>query len=269
LGKSPRHNQTKFMRVSKEDKKVVQSVKNKIKRLQKVYGIDLSNEIKLPDLTKTTRAEFKKFKEFQKSFTNRAKSSQYSVIKSDNGTGVLKKELDEIKLNYIKSNEKAQERKEKRDKMQVRTKGKNPVSIELQNAMMKRPRHNRDIMGDFDLSKIKSRKQFEERLQKSRERLEPNYHNERLEKMRESYFEKLRDVLGDEAEPIILMILDMNVNDFYELYLRESKMQFSHAYIAEGMEDMAEEFRDEIAYYIELYNEGHYDDGLSNFPNKW
>lgn len=257
------------MRVSKEDKKLVQSVQRKIKRLQKVHGIDLSNEIKLPDLTKTTRKEFKKFESFAKSFKNRAKSSQYAIIKNKHGDAFLKRDIDEIKRNYIKSNELAMERKEKRDKIKTFTKGKNPVSIELQNAMMKNPRHNRDIMGDFDINTIRTQAQLKEKLEKSRQRLEPNYHNERLEKMRQSYIEKLYDVLGTEAEPIEMMVMDMDVNEFYDLYLRESKMQFSHAYTVEGMEELAEEFRDEIAYYIELYKEGHYNDGLSNFPNKW
>lgn len=256
------------MRVTEADKKVVQSVKNKIRRLQK-KAIDLSDEIKIPDLSKTTRAEFKKFQEFQKEFVNRAKTSKYSTVKNMYGDTFLKRDIDEIKRNYAESNKKAMERKEKRDKIQTYTKGKNPVSIELQNAMMKNPRHNRDIMGDFDINTVRTQAQMKEKLEKSRKRLEPNYHNERLEKMRQSYIEKLYDVLGTEAEPIEMMIMDMSADDFYDLYLRESKMQFSHAYIAEGMEEIAEEFRDEIAYYIELYNEGFYNDGLSNFPNKW
>ncbi|HSW75493.1 MAG TPA: hypothetical protein VLG50_00465 [Candidatus Saccharimonadales bacterium] len=259
MGKKPRHNKTKFMRVSEADKKVVKSVKDKIKRLQK-KGIDLSNEIKIPDLKKTTRKEFKQFEEFRKTFLNRAKSSQYNVIKNEKGVHFLKKEIDEIKRNIEIDTKRAERRRKEEEQKYGRQR-------EIEKLILMKEPDEFGRMGKFDINNIDSRKEFMKKFERAEKRADPNYEDIRKRQMIENYIEKLYDVFNSDADPIAEMIYKMDINDFYDLYKREPRMQFDIVYVEELMEGYADEYAQEISYYIQRFNEGFYNDGLKNFPD--
>jgi hypothetical protein len=249
-----------LMRITKNDiaiyDRLNRNVKAKINRVQKNFHRDLSGEIKTDfKLDKVTRATFNAWVEQAKSFTNRS-NTNYQFKKNKNGVVITGKEYNEIKRNIEIDRRNAEKRRKKE-----------PVN--LNNVYLKKPKDEFGVMGRFNFDAIQSRKVFEERLENSRKRISPTYYDDRIRIMRENYIEKLYDVFNSDAEPLVAQILEMDLNDFYDLYLREERMQFDFVYTAEHTKELAEDYGEELAYYIERYKEGHYNDGLRNFPNTW
>lgn len=258
-----------LMRVSKAERKEYADLRKKVmskaNRIKRNYGIDVMNEtdlhlFKTTDPSEMTRKLYNKVKEKAESFTNRA-NTNYQYRKNKNNVVLTVKEINAIKRNIKQDQKNAEKRRKEEEK-------KNPT-LKRQNQFLKKPKNEFGVMGNFNFDAIRSRKMFEERLKKSEERIQPNYYNERLLQMRENYIEKLYDVFNSDADPIVMQIMEMDLNDFYELYKRESRMQFDWVYINEKMEGVAEDYAEEISYYIERYKEGYYEDGLKDFPDTW
>lgn len=256
----------KLMRVTTDDQTLYddlrRKVKSKISRVKNKYSRDLDSG----DIAKFTRTNPKEMTrkmyndliEKAQSFINRS-NTNYQFKKNKNGVVITQREFNEIKRNIAI------------DQRNAKKRAKEDAKKNLKNGNVYLKNKNDEIgqMGNFNFDSIQNRTQFEKRLENSRKRAEPDYFDKRLIKMRENYIEKMYDVFNSDADPIVMMINEMSLKDFYELYKREKRMQFDVVYVQEDMSEVAEDYANEISYYIERYNMGFYKDGLEDFPDTW
>src|SRR5690606_8337479 len=98
---------TSPIRITKNDReeyaRLVRNAKAKIRRTDKNYGVDLSRQVKLPDINNfSTRSEYNQWKQEMERFTNRY-TKEFQFVKNAKGVVANKQQLYDFK----KANEKA------------------------------------------------------------------------------------------------------------------------------------------------------------------
>lgn len=268
VSKKQRFKKTKVeskMRVSQKDlkeyNKLNKSVKAKIARTKKNYGIDLRGEVMtdLP-LEMFTRKMFNVWKEKASSFTNRA-NQNYQFVKNEHGVTATKKEVNELKKEIKKAQKVAKEKIKKIEK--------NIPSVKERNVFMKEPTHGIYVPKDLNFGQFRSRRDFEKRVQTMQEKANPKYYDERTRKMQENYIKSLEETFNSDSDELVGMIREMSSDEFYDLYLREGEMQFRLFYVGEYTGQDPTDTIEELMSYVERYKRGDYNDGLKNFPNTW
>lgn len=212
---------------------MVKNAKAKIRRTNKNYGIDLSNEIELPSLESfQTRKQFNEFREKIGSFTNK-NNQRYQFVKNEHGI-VASKSL----LNEIKRDTKAAQNVAKREIEKM----KKNVTVEQKQEMlkmkepMKVPIH---IPVNFDFTKIRSKGRLKNIAENVKRRADPNFYNKRTKTMQETFIRELEESFNSDANWLVEQLKKMNPDDFLDMYKMYNSFDFRTYYTMRGMNENA------------------------------
>lgn len=234
---------------------MVRNAKAKIRRTNKNYGVDLTGEIKIPNIGNIeTREQFKKFKDDVKAFTNR-NNSRFQFKKNDYGVVANKRELNEIARNTKRAQDIAD---------RFNTKISKQPEIKQRMAQMARPENATGVSrpNDFDFSKIQSGKRLKEIAENMKKRADEKFVDERMEKFRDIYMEMISKTFNNEADELIEKFKDMPIDDFYELYLMNLQDMDIDWYYTD---ELGSNHLEKLSSIVEKYEEGQVNMDLKGF----
>jgi hypothetical protein len=250
------------IRFTKNDRKeyarLVRNTKAKIKRTIANYGINLTNEIKIPSIEEfTSRKEFNDFKDKQKVFTNRA-NRNYQFVKNEFNVVATKKEVDTVKRNT----EKAQKIAEKITKNIEQKPSTLHGTVGQLMKQMAKPESMTGISRpkDFDFEKIRTRKQFEDKMKNMEERANERFYSQKMIKGKEAWMKLVEETFNASTD-VMELLEQIPPDDFYELYLQEDAFSFNYFYTEEEGEAQIEK----IKAVVERYNDGKINMELKGF----
>lgn len=267
---------TRKIRINQKDKqlfdRLTRNARNKIRRVEKNYGINLSDDIDLKLISDfKTRNDFNQWIEDIQSFTNR-NNTTYQFVKNEHGLVISKKELN----NIIKTSKQNQKRAiEARDKA-LGLKGLNRKQREL-----KQLSDNVKMLGEanatgitipaiFNFKQFRTRSTLNKAIENVFKRDNPDYFDERAERMKDNFIRSLQGSFNSEADYLITLLEQMNGQDFYEMYMDDELLNFDFSlYDSEGsfyeadmgkLQAMLQKVRD--------WNNGVTDRDFMGFPNR-
>lgn len=247
------------IRITKNDRqeyaRLVRNTKAKIKRTLKNYGIDLSNEIQIPDIEDfKTREAFNEFKHKQKSFTSVA-NRHYQFKKNEYGVVASKAEIAEIERNTKRAQKIADKLIKEAEKKPFVAGGKEQGTI---GQRMKQMAHPQNLTGisrpkDFDFNKVRSRKQLEQKMKNMEERADEDFFDKRMEKMKENLIDLLEKTFNSDAKDLVDKLKNIPPDDFYEMFLMFEELTFDYIYTSEADGSEANNYVSKIMSYVERY----------------
>jgi hypothetical protein len=206
--------------------------KAKVKRTIKNYGIDLSNEVSIPDNIESfkTRKEFNEWKEKTGSFTNR-NNQRFQFVKNDFGVVASKSEISKIKRDTKKAQRIAETLIKEREVKPIIHNGK-IVSTHKQE-MLKMAHPNRGgfhVPSDFDFSKVRSKGRLEEVKENMEKRSKGEFYSKRTQKMYDTFLRELEMSFNSDADDLIEKLKKMNPDDFLDMYQMYNSFDFMTFY---------------------------------------
>lgn len=238
------------IRITRNDKReyqrLVKNTKAKVRRTLKNYGVDLSDEINIPDINEfKTRSEFNRWKREQRSFTNRA-NLHYQFRKNKYGVVASKSEILKAELRTKQAQENAKKFiKEHKENL--------PRTEKAREVYLKQPDYGGvTVPKDFDFGSIRSRRDLEKRLENILKRASPKYYDEKMTQMKMNYMKALDENFNSWANKLIDLIGEMSPDDFFNMYLQNrSKMEFSYIYTLD--DSKAQEEVERIESFVDDY----------------
>lgn len=213
---------------------MVKNSKAKVRRTKKNYGIDLSDKVELPSIEDfQTRQEFNEWKQKQSSFLNRA-NTHYQFKKNDYGVVASVKEINTATKLVKEAQRQAIKERERIENIPVIRNGKVETTRGQILQMMKRPDYGVNEIPDFDFNKIRSRSDFNRKVDKAEKRADPEHYNRRMERMKENFIRELREGFNSEADEIADKLEDIPTRHFYEMYLMFEADGFTFDLFYEG-----------------------------------
>lgn len=245
----------------KEYQRLKRNTQAKIRRVQKKYGIDLRNEVSLPNLESfSTRKQFNNWKEQQRSFTNPSNQT-YQYRKNKKGVVASKKEINQLERDTRRAQEIADNVKRQTENKPFISGGKQKSTYGRQQEMLGKPNYGGIYRpGDFDFDKYESRRGFELESRSMDRRSDIRDIENRMDTMKQNYIKKLEEDFNSDAEPIIRRVKQMPSIDFFEMTLIYDEMSFYTLY-----NEDTPEFLDKINGYIDQYERGDVDLDLELF----
>jgi hypothetical protein len=251
------------IRISEKDRleynKLVSKAKRKIRDVNKKYGVDLTGEVEFKKIGEfNTRQEYNEWKEKQQSFTNR-NNLKYQFVKNQYGTVASKSEINKIQRDVKRAQNLAdQANKALVNKPRIAHGGQVAGTLGQKMLQMKRPNAGGIYRPkDFDFKDIRSRTRLEEIEKNIEKRANPKYRDERTERMRDRYIEKLQNTFNSDADRLVELIMLMDVDEFYDMYQMVDEFDFNEIYIEEmlselGMQtgDLTERLEDYVKRYM-------------------
>jgi hypothetical protein len=251
------------IRISEKDRleynKLVSKAKRKIRDVNKKYGVDLTGEVEFKKIGEfNTRQEYNEWKEKQQSFTNR-NNLKYQFVKNQYGTVASKAEINKIQRDVKRAQNLAdQANKALVNKPRIAYGGQVAGTLGQKMLQMKRPNAGGIYRPkDFDFKDIRSRTRLEEIEKNIEKRANPKYRDERTERMRDRYIEKLQNTFNSDADRLVELIMLMDVDEFYDMYQMVDEFDFNEIYIEEmlselGMQtgDLTERLEDYVKRYM-------------------
>lgn len=254
------------IRITKNDiaehARLVRNAKAKIKRTSKKYGIDLSGEIKLPELESfKTRKEFNQFKDSVKKFTNRA-NTKYQFKKNRFGVVKSVKEINEIKKATKQAQKVTKKILKDNEGKEFTSGGIVTGTVAERNKMLAKPNTaGIYVPPDFNFENVTSDKHFEQKLDVAKEKGDPEFVDKRKEQLLKNYIKAVEEEFNSLADPIVESVKDIDPNDFYELYITRDELQHHFVYTEEDVENYAEQIKN----IIDSYKAGLISMDLKNF----
>ena len=259
------------IRITKRDrdefKRLARNTKAKIRRTSENYGIDLSGEVNIPDSIEefSTRKEFNKWKQRQKSFTNRY-NLDYQFVKNPHGVVASKSEIRRI------------ERATKRAQINARRKRREieaQMSEEMkqQRGMLQRP----DLQGfsvpkDFDFKTVKDRWRLEDIERNMERRADDTYYDKAMKTMQDNFIRSVEGTLGSlgaDGENVIERLKGLSPESFYDLYLQYNEVFSFELWDSQGqMIPSYEEVQGHLSKMdsvVQRYEDGKVDTDLKKF----
>lgn len=250
---------------------MVRNTRAKIRRTEDKYGIDLTNDIFIPDDIGhfKTRKEFNEWKEQQQSFTNRA-NLDYQFVKNKWDVVASKREIAEVTRATKQAQRIAKEEYEKVKDLPQYVKGDKIGTVESRTSHMAMP----DVTGihvpkDFDFDKTRSRQRLQTVSENMERRSDVNYFNERRVQMHENYISMVENAFNSDGDEVIEYLQTINPDDFYEMYLMFPEVfNFDIYYPMEGIETSLgtpEQNAHRMVEYLKNYTNNKYDTDLNGF----
>lgn len=216
------------IRITRNDKaeyqRLVRNTRAKIRRTLKNYGIDLSSEIDIPSIDDfNTRDEFNKFKEQQRSFTNRS-NLNYQFKK--NRYGFVASKADILRAERVTNRAIARAKE-----LQSQIREKPFISgdtvqgtVGQQAEQLKYGKYTGiTVPSEFDFEAIKTQSQLEQKIEAMENRNRPDYYDEKMSTFLENFLTKLDISFGylddDVFDEIETKLKNMSPADFYDMYL--------------------------------------------------
>ena len=241
---------------------MARNANSKLKRTAKNYGIDLSDEIQIPKQSDfKTRKEYNQWKEQIRDFTNR-NNTKYQFQKNEYGVVASKREINEAKRATKQAQRIADKMSKKMAKKPFHSGGKVQGTVEQRMLQMGKP----NVGGiyrppNFDFNKIRSRKQFTEKLENMKERSNPNFIDARSQRLKENYYRTLEEHFNSDADNLIDEIKQIPADDFFELYLMYDEFQFDYIYT----EEQSQATLTKLESVVEAYKNGKINMDLKGF----
>ena len=261
------------IRITQKDKieytKLRTNARRKLTRLQKNHGVDLTNEIPLKSLDEfETRAEYNKWKNQMKSFTNRFnlnyqfRTNKYNVTKSV-------KEIQE--MNRLRNREirKAKEKVKDIENKTLIQKGKEYGKVKEKSRYMGEPETTKiHVPKKLDFDKVQSNRKWEEMEEIAKKRISGEHYETRNQRMLDNFIKALEGSFHGEEEDLVKKLKEVGADDFYEMWLRIEEFSFEN-YDSEG-EHIAANTKsiDTMMEYLNDWEKGKYKeqtDDLRNF----
>lgn len=247
-----------------EFKRLVKNSKAKIRRVLKKYGVDLSNEIDIPDIDNfSDRQDFNEWKNHMRSFTDR-RNLNYQYVKNDYDVVASKSQINEINKNIELANKRAQELREKnKDKPIISAGEKTVATVGGQQEILKNPSSLLSNHKKFDFDKVTSNEELEWELNRSRKISDVYYYDRRLETLKDNFIRSVEGSFNSLADDLVKELREIRADHFYEMFQMYAELDFA-LFDSEGQIVTANEG---ILYQIESYVDD-YKAGKINFELK-
>lgn len=256
---------SKPIRITKPDKLEYQRLRknslSKIKRVQKNYGVDVSEAVYIPPIEEfATRENFNKWKAQMKSFTN-VSNPNYQFKKNSHDVVASKANLIEVKENTKKAQKITDEMINRVESLPFFSGGvQTGETVADRQAMKRRPTTAGIIRPlDFDFEAMESQLQFDKKLENMRKKSEQEYFDGRFDQLKQNYIDMLAKAFNSDADDLITMVNNLPAEDFYEMFMMFDEFQFEVYYVNPNMSEDAKE--DAIGQMM-AYIEGYYSDDL-------
>lgn len=247
-----------------EYRKLRKNTLSKMRRIEKKYGVDVSNEVKLPNPDDFSSVkEYNQWKKENKEFRNR-RNLNYQFEKSDFGVPIRKSEIREIEKLTKEAQRLADEHIESvKDKPFV-VKGKQYGTVGMR---MEQRANESDVTGvyrptDFNWKNVKTRQEISDRLDKMEKRADPENYHKRNEVMMDNFIRRLYLTFNGEADSLVEKLIELNPDEFYELAITHEEFDFTYydsEQLTGGRLDEALEKISELHGYLDRYKRGDHD----------
>ena len=227
------------IRITKRDeeeyRRLRRNTKAKINRVKKNYGVDLEDEIPLPDLSSfETRKEFNEWKELQKSFTNIG-NTEYQFVKNPYGVVASKRDIYKITQDTKQAQRIARKKIDEQLDKPVYHGGEQVGTVRDRTHFMSEP----DVTGihvpkDFDFSKVRNKRRLEDIGSSMENRKKEKYYDERNKRMLDNFISTLEGHFNSESDELIEELKTINPDDFYGLYQSNFYVFDFNLYDSEG-----------------------------------
>jgi hypothetical protein len=252
---------------SEEYRKIRNNINAKLKRIQKNYGVDESETIHIPNKEDfRTLKEYNAWKKDMKWFTNR-NNIRFKYEKNEYGVVANIQEIREAEQYTKLAQKKAKELQSRMEDKPYFHKGEEIGTVGERRRMLgESEKLSYRPPADFNFSKMKSRKDFEERLEIMEEKATGKFYEEKTEQMLENYIKKVKETFNSDGDNLVALLETISPDDFYELYNMNKEMEFSYYYTTYNVEGRSH--NDEITRLesvLEEYFEGKTDMDLKGF----
>jgi hypothetical protein len=250
----------------KEYKRLVRNTKEKLKRVQENWGVDLSYEIEIPSYNElNTTEKFDDFVEEMTSFTDRS-NLHYQFDRNKKGLVYRLSEVERGNELTKQSQENAQEFIDRFKEKTYQVGGKE-MSYTVGDRMTLYDKENAagiTVPNDFDIDAFETRSRLEGRLELLEEKADGVFFDRSMRTMKENFMKSLKGSFNSEADDIIEMIDIMPEDDFFELFLMTGEFTFED-YASDGSIDGTREQAEMLRGYLHEYYRGNIDMDLKGF----
>lgn len=241
-----------------EYQRQVRNTKAKIRRVLKTHNIDLSDEIKIPKLEEfSSRKEFNRWVRKVERFRSRT-NPKYQFVKNQYGVSASKEELRIIEQKTKEAQRLADEQIKKYEDKPFISGGEEQGTVGMQ-----RPNKTGIYRpADFDFDEVRSRQRLEEIKESVEKKSEPEYYDERLERMKQNFIVALEGSFNSLADELVEEIKKIPAEDFYQIYLMFDEFDFDY-FDTEGQMVTADETSvGQMMKYVQRYHRGDLDTDL-------
>lgn len=261
------------VRFTKNDRTEYQRLRRnataKINRTLKKFGVDLSQEVRLPRgiSSFTTRKEFNEWKDELKRFTN-PDNWKYQFVKNEHGVVISKKELRRIELDNQRAIRNARKVIDKVAKQPFIQGGEQYGTVGKRLKQMPKE----EIAGvtvpvKFDFNKVDSYERLEDVKRQQRERATGEYYNKKNQQLKDNFILTLQRAFNSDADSVVERLKNLPTTDFIELSLMFDEMDIKTYYYSElgGGTAVDRDRMETIHDYLDLYEAGKINMKLKNF----
>lgn len=206
---------------------MVRNARAKIRRTQKAHGVDLTKELPLPKLKEfSTRTEFNQWKEQAESFTN-PHNMKYQFRTNPYGVTVSKSDLLKMETNRRRSIQRAKDEIKRVEDFEIKQGGKTFATVKQRNLHFSEP----DVTGvrvpsKINFNEIKNERRLREIIEADKKKQDREYYLKRKVQMKENFIEGLEKAYGNEADDLIDLIISLDPEWFYDLYIGNAEVDF-------------------------------------------
>ena len=227
--------------------KIWKQTQNKVYYRRKTYGIDFKSSLPIQTKREIKNLSTKEIQKINRQLKkiNEPKSDFFETVTYERGT------FQRRKVDYInKLDEKLQKEQSKidsRDDERYIIIGRDTVSQDtvLSQRLMKKKNLNYiTAIKPYDFNQATSEKALDSAIQVRQNRLDPEWHRERREIMKENYINSFIDLFNDDADEVVEKLKKIPAEDFYDLYWQFEAIDFS--YVPSKQEKPSKEMYEEM-----------------------
>lgn len=253
----------------KNFEKLWRTTQNKVYYRRKTQNFDFKPFLPIQSKRDLKNLSTKEIQKINKQLSNiNSKNSKFFQKKSyKNGTFpiILEEQIRNLESEIFKR----QQEIDKRDSERPIIIGRNEVSNDtvLSQRLMGKP--NLTLSSNikpYDFDKPSDIKSLQSALEVRQNRLDPQWHLERQEIMKENYINSLIDLYNDEADTAIDKLRNIPADDFYDLYQQFEVIDF--VYVPSGGQKAGDDEYESLRLLEEIlddYNEGKIDNRAKIF----
>lgn len=215
---------------------------NKVYYQKRTYGVDFKPMLPVNSKIDIYDLPTKEIKKLNKELTkiNEPKSEFFSKTTFARGTFATSK-VDRIRTLDAELESKQQEI-DKHDNTIPVIIGRNQVSEDTvlsRRLMGKKNLNYTTALKPYDFDKPKDERSLDSAIRVRENRLNPEWHRERREIMKENYINSFIDLFNDEADEVVEKLKKIPAEDFYDLYQQFEAIDFN--YVPSGQDKASEE----------------------------
>ena len=227
--------------------KIWKQTQNKVYYRRKRYGVDFKPSLPIQskrEINHLSTKEIQKINRQLKKINNR-KADFFKTVTYERGTFSQSKVA---KINSLDEKLYAKQTQiDIQDDKRYIIIGRDTVSQDtvLSQRLMKKKNLNYvTAIKPYDFNQATSEKALDSAIQVRENRLDPEWHRERREIMKENYINSFIDLFNDEADEVVEKLKKISAEDFYDLYWQFEAIDFS--YVPSKQEKPSQELYEEM-----------------------